>query len=86
MKTSTFEKIGWVACRGAILGVCHLTVYTKVMQFLDQPLDPFGTKSQNVDFIISKFIFNQKDEEGKIEMPKTDGDQLLAKLMTLGYF
>ena len=35
--------------RGAVLGVCHLSVMHTVLDFLEQPLDPFGTKVHNVD-------------------------------------
>ena len=58
MKTKLGEKLGWVALRGALLGVCHLTVYKTVLDFIDQPLDPFGTKAGNVDLLTRQFIFN----------------------------
>ena len=31
MKTRAVEKMGWVALRGAMLGVCHLSVYKTVL-------------------------------------------------------
>ena len=32
-----FENLGWVALRGAMLGLCHLTVYNNFMAFVEQP-------------------------------------------------
>ena len=43
MKTKAVDKLGWVALRGALLGVCHLAVYRSVLDFVAQPMDPFGT-------------------------------------------
>jgi len=82
-KTSLFDKLPLVMMRGALLGVCHLSVYKTVLDFIEQPLDPFGTRAGNVDLLTNHFIFakkaDSKDEEG-------DGDRILAKLCLLGYF
>lgn len=85
MQTSVFDRLGWVALRGSLLGVCHLTVFKSVIDFLEQPLDPFGTKSQNVDLLTRKFVFNDKVAATKLS-EQSDGDRLLTKLCLLNYF
>ena len=70
----------WVALRGAILGFCHLAVYHSFLDFLEQPLNPFGTKSINIDENTRKFINLETNAE------ETDGDRLLMKLGDVGYF
>ena len=42
IKLKVFDHIGLVALRGAILGLCHLTVYNSVLDFIEQPINPFG--------------------------------------------
>ena len=64
--------------RGGVLGVCHLTVMHKVLDFLEQPLDPYQTKIQNVDFKTRGFMKNLE--------PQSSGDHLLLKLQSVGYF
>lgn len=83
MKTSIVDKLGWVALRGALLGVCHLSVYESVLGFLAQPLDPFGTAAGNVDQLTQEFIFNQGQQKAGNE---SAGDRVLAKLCLMGYF
>ena len=70
----------WVALRGAILGFCHLAVYQSFLDFLEQPLNPFGTKSFNIDENTRKFINLETNAQ------VTQGDQLLMKLKDVGYF
>ena len=36
-RPKVFENLGWVALRGAMLGLCHLTVYNNFMAFVEQP-------------------------------------------------
>ena len=43
------DALGLVALRGAILGFCHLTVEDLCLGFLEQDLDPLGTRVSNVD-------------------------------------
>ena len=64
--------------RGALIGVCHLSVMQAVLDFLEQPLDPFGTKMYNVDERTRSFLSSVTDE--------SDGDLLLRKLQLVGYF
>jgi hypothetical protein len=45
----SMQKVGLLAGRGALIGMTHLYVYNKVLKFLEQDSDPFGTKAQNVD-------------------------------------
>ena len=59
--TKSSEKLGWVALRGGLLGMCHLSVYQTVLDFIAQPLDPLGTKVADVDQLTEKFIFNQTE-------------------------
>ena len=83
VQTSAFDRLGWVALRGGLLGICHLSVYKTVISFLEQPLDPFGTKSTSVDTLTKKFIFNDKmTATSPAEL--SDGDRFLAKLSLLG--
>ena len=44
-----FDALGLVTLRGAILGFCHLTVEDLCLGFLEQDLDPLGTRVSNVD-------------------------------------
>lgn len=34
-KTRVVDRLGWVAVRGALLGVCHLAVYRTVLDFIE---------------------------------------------------
>lgn len=63
MKIRSFDKLQWVALRGALIGVCHLSVYKAVLEFLEQDLDPFGTKAGNVDLLTQKFILNNSHKK-----------------------
>ncbi len=67
-----------IIARGGVLGFCHLSVLHTVLNFLEQPLDPFGTKSQNVDVKTGKFVYK--------ELQETNGDKVLSKLLKVGYF
>ena len=73
-KTPSLSLIG----RGALLGVCHLSVMQTVLDFLEQPLDPFGTRLHNVDERTRAFLQSGPEE--------TEGDRLLRKLQLVGYF
>ena len=53
------EKLNWIAVRGALLGMCHLSVYKTVLSFIEQPIDPFGTQASNVDLLTQKFVMNK---------------------------
>ncbi len=64
--------------RGGTLGFCHLSVMHTVLNFLEQPLDPFGTRTQNVDAKTNTFIFKEQEQ--------TNGDKVLNKLLKVGYF
>lgn len=33
-----------IMARGGVLGFCHLSVLHNLLNFLEQPLDPFGTR------------------------------------------
>jgi hypothetical protein len=45
----SYQPHAALIARGGLLGFCHLTVMHAVLGFLEQPLDPFGTKIENVD-------------------------------------
>ena len=47
--TKASENLGLIALRGALVGFCHLTVQDLTLSFLEQEIDPFGTKAANVD-------------------------------------
>ena len=67
-----------IMARGGLLGFCHLTVMHSVLNFLEQPLDPFGTRIENVDVKTRLFSENPK--------PSTKGDRMINKLSNAGYF
>lgn len=75
-------KLGCLAGRGALIGFTHLFVYHKALNFLEQDMDPFGTKAVNVDKQIKDFVKNERTEE----MEHNDGSMLLNKLLMIGYF
>ncbi len=66
-----------IIARGGLLGFCHLTVMHSVLDFLEQPLDPFGTRLENVDLKAKQFVV--------LDNPITEGDYLLNKLSQVGY-
>ena len=43
------------------------------LDFLEQPLDPFGTRMQNVDLLTREFLAGAKSD-------------LISKLLEVGYF
>ena len=60
--------------RGALLGLCHLTVEDFTLSFLEHEMDPLGTKEANVNTQTKVFLtrtVNQID----------DGNKLLDKLL-----
>ena len=73
-----------MALRGALLGVCHLSVYKTVLDFVEQPLDPFGTRAGNVDHLTRRFVFGLKAGSGE-DGQRTDGDRVIEKLCLTGY-
>ena len=58
-----FENLGWVALRGALLGFCHLTIYSSFLAFVEQPLNPFGMKAINLDETTRLFLNLETNEE-----------------------
>ena len=42
--------------RGGLIGFLHLSVGRKLLQFLEQDLDPLQTKKDNVDLRTKEFI------------------------------
>lgn len=78
VKTLDYKPSIAIVARGGLLGFCHSTVMHSVLGFLEQPLDPFGTRLENVDFKAKKFVV--------LETPVTEGDFLLNKLSKVGYF
>lgn len=82
MKTRSVEKLGWVVFRGGLLGVCHLSVYQTILDFIAHPLDPLGTKMVDANLKTKEFLFSG----GKDSKDVTEGDRILTKLYALGYF
>lgn len=78
VKSLDYRPSAAIIARGGLLGFCHLTVMHSVLGFLEQPLDPFGTRSENVDMKAKQFILTDN--------PVTEGDHLLNKLSKVGYF
>ena len=74
VKTKVTERLGWVAARGSLLGVCHLTVYKAVLDFLEQPLDPFGTKATNVDLQMRQFVMKKTQAKEAEELGTQVGE------------
>ena len=64
--------------------MCHLSVYKSVLDFVEQPLDPFGTRAGNVDQLTRQFVFNLKQGSGE-DGQRTDGDKVIEKLCLTGY-
>jgi hypothetical protein len=56
-----FDALGLVALRGALLGLCHLTVEDLCLGFLEQDLDPLGTRVSNIDAQTANFLSKQID-------------------------
>jgi hypothetical protein len=54
-----FDALGLVALRGALLGLCHLTVEDLCLGFLEQDLDPLGTRVSNIDAQTANFLSKQ---------------------------
>jgi len=52
----TVSHLKLMGLRGAVLGVCNLSIYQSLLNFLEQPLDPFGTRQENVDLKTRIFV------------------------------
>lgn len=56
VKHLDFKPSVALLARGGLLGFCHLSVMHSVLGFLEQPLDPLGTRLENVDFKAKQFV------------------------------
>jgi hypothetical protein len=56
------DHLGLAAFRGALLGFCHLTIEDSVLNFLEQDIDPLGTKVANVDHQTASFLTKPCDQ------------------------
>ena len=73
---------GWLGLRGSILGMTHLSLYNTMINFLEQPLDPFGTAAENADMKVRKFVMYDSIPVNEM----STGDRLLNKLGMVGFF
>ena len=75
------DHLSLIALRGALLGFCHLSVWEMTLCFLENEIDPFGTKAANVDSKTRQFLSYEVPSEDLLQ-----GKKLLQKLALIGYF